>query len=87
MRRVMYLYLPTWPIDRLRRLGSVPSLCVAAPADEQPFATVAGVRMSRHRMFFTSAKAQRELRFRARPYLHGLEDAIRWFRDAGYLRR
>ena len=37
----MYLYLPTWPIDRLRRLGSVPSLCVAAPADEQPFATVA----------------------------------------------
>src|SRR5579863_8408597 len=40
MRRVMYLYLPNWPIDRLRRLGAAPSLG-AAPADEKPFATVA----------------------------------------------
>jgi protein ImuB len=43
MRRVMYLFLPSWPIDRLRRLGSVPSLSTAAPADEAPFATVATV--------------------------------------------
>src|SRR6266851_1280037 len=40
MRRVMYLFLPSWPIDRLRRLGSVPSLSSGAPADEPPFATV-----------------------------------------------
>ncbi|HEV8678229.1 MAG TPA: DNA polymerase Y family protein [Stellaceae bacterium] len=40
MRRVMYLFLPGWPIDRLRRLGSVPSLSSDAPADEAPFATV-----------------------------------------------
>jgi protein ImuB len=40
MRRVMYLFLPDWPIDRLRRLGSVPSLSTGAPADEAPFATV-----------------------------------------------
>jgi protein ImuB len=40
MRRVMYLFLPNWPIDRLRRLGSVPSLGTSAPADEPPFATV-----------------------------------------------
>src|SRR6185312_3346515 len=51
----------------------------------EPFATVDGIRMSEHRMFFTAAKAERELGFRARPYLQGLEDAIRWFRDAGYL--
>ena len=31
------------------------------------------------------AKAERELGFRPRPYLLGLEDAIRWFRQAGYL--
>src|SRR5579863_3998602 len=40
MRRVMYVFLPGWPIDRLRRLGSVPSLGSAAPAEEEPFATV-----------------------------------------------
>ena len=51
----------------------------------EPFATVDGIRMSEHRMFFTAAKAERELGFHARPYLQGLEDAIGWFRDAGYL--
>src|SRR5260370_35844228 len=45
MRGVMYLYLPCWPIDRLRRLndsrpGSVPPSLGGAPADEKPFATV-----------------------------------------------
>jgi dihydroflavonol-4-reductase len=51
----------------------------------EPFATVDGIRMAEHRMFFTAAKAERDLGFRARPYRQGLEDAIRWFRDAGYL--
>jgi protein ImuB len=41
MRRVMYLNLPNWPIDRLRRSGSAPSLCAGAPADEPAFATIA----------------------------------------------
>jgi len=53
----------------------------------EPFATVDGIRMSEHRMFFTSAKAARELGFRSRPYREGLADAIQWFRDAGYLER
>jgi len=51
----------------------------------EPFATVDGIRMAKHRMFFTAAKAERELGFRPRPYLLGLEDAIHWFRQAGYL--
>ena len=40
MRRVMYLFLPDWPIDRLRRTGSAPSLSPGEPGDEVPFATV-----------------------------------------------
>src|SRR6266852_849992 len=40
MRRVMYLFLPSWPIDRLRRLGSVPSLNAGSSAEEAPFATI-----------------------------------------------
>ena len=51
----------------------------------EPFATVDGIRMAKHHMFFTAAKAERELGFRPRPYLQGLEDAISWFREAGYL--
>ncbi len=48
--------------------------------------TLEGVRMSRKKMFFSSAKAQRELGYRWRPPLHAFEDAIRWFRDNGLLR-
>jgi dihydroflavonol-4-reductase len=38
-------------------------------------------------MFFTAAKAERNLGYRPRPYIAGLEDAIRWFRENGYLDR
>lgn len=54
---------------------------------EEPLASWAGVRLSRHRMFFTSAKAERELSFLARPHLMGLQDALYWFESNGYLRR
>jgi dihydroflavonol-4-reductase len=32
-------------------------------------------------MFFTSAKAERELGYTARPARLALEDAVRWFRQ------
>jgi len=48
-----------------------------------PFTTREGLRMARHRMFFSSAKAQRELGYRPRPAREGLADAISWFRQAG----
>jgi dihydroflavonol-4-reductase len=41
--------------------------------------------MAEHHMFFTAAKAERELGFKARPYRAALDDAIRWFQAAGYL--
>jgi len=50
-----------------------------------PFTTRDGIRMAEHRMFFTAAKAERDLGIRARPYREALEDAVRWFKDAGYL--
>ncbi|HTC28726.1 hopanoid-associated sugar epimerase [Dyella sp.] len=46
-----------------------------------PIATVEEVRMSKKRMFFTSAKAERELGYTARPARLALEDAVRWFRQ------
>jgi dihydroflavonol-4-reductase len=59
---------------------------IAAVTGREPFLTLDGLRMSRHHMFFTSAKAKRELGFHARPYAEGLRDAVDWFRGAGYLR-
>ncbi len=53
---------------------------------KEPLLTLDGLRMSRYRMFFTSAKAERELGYRSRPYLEGVIDALAWFREAGYLR-
>ena len=48
--------------------------------------TLEGVRMSRKKMFFSSAKAVRELGYRWRPPVQAFEDAIRWFRDNGLLK-
>jgi dihydroflavonol-4-reductase len=48
--------------------------------------TLEGVRMSRKKMFFSSAKAVRDLGYRWRPPQQAFEDAIRWFRDNGLLR-
>jgi len=48
--------------------------------------TLEGVRMSRKRMYFSSAKAARDLGYSSRPATHAFEDAIRWFRDHGLLK-
>jgi dihydroflavonol-4-reductase len=47
--------------------------------------TLDSLRMARHRMFFTDAKARRELGHQSRPYREGLADAVAWFRTAGYI--
>jgi dihydroflavonol-4-reductase len=47
--------------------------------------TLEGVRMSRKRMFFSSAKAVSELGYRWRPPLRAFEDAVRWYRERGLL--
>ena len=49
----------------------------------EPFVTLDGLRMARYRMFFSSAKAERELGYTARPYEEALADAVAWFRQAG----
>ena len=71
-------------------LGLVLPLAYAAEAaarvtGREPFVTVDGVRMARKMMFFSSAKAEAHLGYRARPAEAALADAIAWFRAAGYL--
>jgi dihydroflavonol-4-reductase len=47
--------------------------------------TVESVRMARKRMYFSSEKAERELGYRFRPAHLAFQDALAWFREAGYL--
>jgi dihydroflavonol-4-reductase len=81
-RRPPWLRLPRAPLYPLAAAAEM----IAAATGREPLLTLDGLRMSRQRMFFSSAKAERELGFRARPYAEGLRDAVEWFRAAGYLR-
>ncbi|HEC90701.1 MAG TPA: NAD-dependent dehydratase, partial [Alphaproteobacteria bacterium] len=51
----------------------------------EPFMTVDGLRMAKKKMFFSSAKAHRQLGYRARPAVEALRDAVKWFGEQGYL--
>jgi dihydroflavonol-4-reductase len=51
----------------------------------EPMITVDGVRMSRKLMYFSSAKAQRELGYTARPAVAALRDELEWFFKNGYV--
>ncbi|QCI92980.1 NAD-dependent epimerase/dehydratase family protein [Novosphingobium sp. EMRT-2] len=51
-----------------------------------PFLTLDSLRMSRYRMFFSAAKAEAELGYRARSWQGAIGDAIAWFRQAGMIR-
>lgn len=56
----------------------------AALSGKEPFVTVDGVNMARKYMYFSSARARRELGYAARPAREALEDAIDWFQQNGY---
>src|SRR6202142_565665 len=58
---------------------------VANVTGHEPFATLDGVHMAKYRMFFASTKAEQELGYRSRRYTEAIDDAVRWFREAGYL--
>jgi dihydroflavonol-4-reductase len=51
----------------------------------EPLATVAGVRMSRKHMFYSSRKAKEKLGYDYRPSTEALRDAVDWFARSGYL--
>ena len=80
-RRAPKLNIPRGPLYPL----AMASEAVAWVTGKEPFLTRDGLEMSRHWMFFTSAKAERELGYRWRPHIAGLKDALAWFRQEGYV--
>jgi len=81
-RRPPRLRIPRLPLYPLAWLAEA----AARATGREPFVTLDGLRMAKYRMVFSSAKAERELGYRARPYREGLKDAIGWFRQEGYLK-
>ncbi len=59
---------------------------VAQITGREPMLTRDSLKMASHHMFFTSAKAEGELGYTARPYRQALADALAWFRAEGYLK-
>ena len=52
----------------------------------EPFTTLDGVRMSRKKMYFSSAKAEGALGYKPRPACEAIADAVTWFAANGYLK-
>ena len=81
-RRPPTVELPRGPIFPLAYAAEL----VARFTGREPFATVDALRMAKYRMFFTSAKAEAELGYAARPYQDALADAVDWFKRAGMIK-
>ncbi len=71
--------LPRGPLQPLAWAAEA----VAQVTGREPFLTRDALKMSKNLMFFSSAKAERELGYRARPYRAALSDALAWFRAHG----
>ena len=74
--------LPLGPLFPLAYVAEA----VAKLTGKEPFLTADALKMSRYKMFFSSAKAEHELGYRARPYAEALAAAVTWFKSAGYIR-
>lgn len=74
------------PHDLLMPLAVVAEAWTRWTGGSEPFVTIDGLKMSKKKMFFSSAKAERELGYNARPPRHALEDAIAWFMAEGMLK-
>lgn len=81
-RRPPRVQLPRGPLYPL----AYGAEAMARITGKEPFLTADALKMSKYHMFFSSAKARAELGFSARPYVRGIEDAVSWFRAAGYIR-
>ena len=80
-RRAPTVKLPRGPLFPLAFAAEA----MARLTGKEPFLTADALRMSRYQMYFSSAKAERELGYTARPYREGLKDAHAWFAANGYL--
>jgi dihydroflavonol-4-reductase len=58
--------------------------CIAVITQNEPRATVDGIKMSKKIMYFSSKKAKTKLGYHSRPAIEGLKDAVDWFNREKY---
>jgi len=80
-RKAPTIRIPTAPLFPLAWVNEQ----IARVTGKDPFLTLDSLRMAAHDMYFSSAKAEAQLGYRARPYSEALADAIAWFRQAGMI--
>ena len=81
-RKAPRIRLPRGPLYPLAWCSEV----IARGTGREPMLTVDALNMSKYHMFFSSKKAERELGYSARPWQRAIEDAVAWFRQAGYIK-
>jgi dihydroflavonol-4-reductase len=81
-RRPPAVKLPLGPLRPLAELAEL----IGRVTGREPFLTRDALKMARQHMYFTSAKAEAELGYAARPHQEAIRDALDWFRAAGYLK-
>jgi dihydroflavonol-4-reductase len=80
-RPAPHLKLPIRPLYPLAGIAEL----AARITGKEPFLTRDSLKMATHHMYFSSAKAERELGYTARPYGEAVREALSWFRAQGYL--
>ena len=80
-RPAPHLKLPIRPLYPLAEIAEL----AARITGKEPFLTRDSLKMATHHMYFSSAKAERELGYAARPYVEAVREALGWFRAQGYL--
>lgn len=74
------------PHDLILPFAYMAEMWARRVSGKEPFATVDGLNQARKRMFFSHAKAARELGYNPRPASEALKDAVAWFKQHGYVR-
>ncbi len=67
------LFPIAWVAEAIARISGI-----------EPALTIDALRMAKRRMYYSSAKAERELGYAPRPGADALGDAADWYRDNGY---
>jgi dihydroflavonol-4-reductase len=80
-RRAPRVRLPRWSVYP----AAIVSEWMAGMTGRPPRVTLDGLRMAAKHMYFSSAKAERELGYRWRDPAEAVADAVDWFRGNGYL--
>ena len=81
-RRAPFIRLPVAPLVPIAAIMEQ----IAARTGKTPLMTRDVLKMARKKMFFSTAKAKRELGYAPRPAAMAVRDALSWFRKEGMLK-